>query len=187
MSATDGLGRGQPIVITKHRGGYCARIDGVAVVGRGDTPEAALAQVKARYDDLAQFADEAEIDPAVLFPSGGRRSPALGAVKQAAIVVVCFALMMVPLSYALSTGLERAVTNLDLAGGRLFWRKVEDAVIKAGDPHNAPTAEDQARTVAALHALVTRIQPYADALKPLFGTATPAAASATAPDAKPGQ
>ena len=181
MSAEAGPDRNPAIVIIKKGGGYSARIEGVAVYGRGDSPEAALAQVKARYDDLARFAAEAEFDPAALFPAGPRSSPTWGAIRRAAIVVVCFALMMVPLSYALSTAIERSFTNLDLAGGRMFWRNMEDALIRAGDPKNAPSPEDQARTVAALRALVARIQPYADELRPLFN------ASAETADSKPAQ
>jgi len=154
--------------LVKAKGRYHAHIEGLAIHGSGDSAEAAIAAVTARYEDLQTFSRDSGLSLNMMAGAGlskpGRRS----GLWAAALVVVCFGLMMVPLSYALSTAVERSLNNLDLKGGRQFWTGLEDGLINAADTKNAPDPEKQARAAEALHTMALRLKPYADALRPLF-------------------
>ena len=80
---------------------------------------------------------------------------------------------MIPLSYALSTAAQRTVANLHLQGGRQFWQGAEQSLLNMADPGNAPSPEEQAKIVAALHTVVQRFQPFADEIRPVLGCGRP--------------
>lgn len=105
-------------------------------------------------------------------------------------MVVCFGLMMLPLSYALSTALTRTAANLKLEGGAEFWRNVEDGLYRAADSANEIPAAKREKITAALRALVSRYKPYVDELRPLLSGTEPVltplpALQAVAPVAAP--
>ncbi|HMK80086.1 MAG TPA: hypothetical protein VK438_10570 [Xanthobacteraceae bacterium] len=150
---------------------YHAAVEGVAVFGNGASRDEALADLDRRFAELQAFGAESGLALDTLAPA--RRSAAApqwrGTLIKAATVVVCFWLMMIPLSYALSTALERTVLNLHINGGSEFWHGVEEKLIELADPKAAPPPEQQAKILAAVRTLVQRWQPYADEAKPLFG------------------
>ena len=167
-------------VVLSRNGGRCfARLDGMALYGSGETIEIALADLDRRYRDLVHFSTESGVPLTTLVltgPHAGARDRWTG-IKKVATIVVCFGLMMVPVSYALSTALERTVTNLDIKSGAKFWQGLQQGLIRAADPQSGPMPEEQEKTLTALRSLVQRAQPYADTIKPLF--AAPARAEAT--------
>jgi hypothetical protein len=155
--------------IRKSGSRYLAVVDGTAVFGAGDSIEGALGELDRRYRDLVAFADDTGLQLETLI--GRERTGQRDWVYQlryAAIVVVCFGLMTVPLSYALSTALERTVVNLHLNGGPQFWRGLQDGLIEAAERSDS-SPEEQARTVAALRVMIQRTQPYLDEIKSIFG------------------
>jgi hypothetical protein len=153
----------------KKGSGYYAVIEGLALFGSGDTIENALIELDRRYRELAIFAASTglELDTLARREKDLRRHW-IYQLRYAAIVVGCFGLMMMPLSYALSSAVERTVVNLGLNGGTQFWRGVQENLIKAAQV-TGEAAEDQDRTVAALRAVVHRAEPYLAELKPIFG------------------
>lgn len=159
--------------LVKAKGRYHAHIEGLAVHGSGDSAETAITAVTARYEELQTFSRETGLSLAMMAGAGSSKPARRSGLWAAALVVVCFGLMMVPLSYALSTALERSLSNLDLKGGRQFWTGLEDGLINAADAKNAPDPEKQARSAEALHTMALRLKPYADAIRPLFAEPAP--------------
>jgi|GEM_PF-6869146 hypothetical protein len=157
------------IRLVRAKGKVHAHLEGLAIYGSGASVEAAIAALEARYAELQAFSAESGLSLSLLAGGVHAAKPGKGSGwKAAALVVVCFGLMTIPLSYALSSAVERAATNMDLKGGRQFWTGIEDGLIKAADPASAPDPEKQVKTVEALHTLALRLKPYADAVKPLF-------------------
>jgi hypothetical protein len=171
MAAAAALDADRAIRLWKRGERYHAAVEGLAVFGNGASREAALADLDRRFGELQAFGDETGL--AVDALAHGNRaagpSPWRSTFTKAAIVVVCFWLMMIPLSYALSTAVQRTVLNLHVNGGSEFWRGLEDKLVQLADPKGAPRPEEQARILAAVRTLVQRWQPYADEAKPLFG------------------
>ncbi len=170
MSSASALEAGRTIRICKTGGRYYAAVDGLAVTGVGDDSAGAIAEVERRYDELQSFCQTTGLALDGLVSQRTTGASRWGsALRKAAIGVVCFALLMIPLSYALSTALERTVTDLHLRGGADLWRGLQQSLIKSAGDGSMPPAEEQAKTLAALRVMVRRIQPYADEIKPLFG------------------
>ncbi|MFN3076796.1 MAG: hypothetical protein ABT940_07955 [Alphaproteobacteria bacterium] len=154
------------VLLSRRGGRYFAHLEDLPVHGCGETVEAALAEVERRYEELSRFAEDSGVDPRLLGTSQPRRNRGWAPFpwKTAAAIVICFGFMMVPLSYALSSALERAVANLDLRGGAKFWQGVQEGLIRAADPRSAPSQEEQEKTTAALRALAQRFRPYVEAV-----------------------
>jgi hypothetical protein len=175
MASASALDLGRTIQLCKRDGRYYAAIDGLAVFGSGDAYDAAVADLDRRFGELQSFCDKSGLAPETLAPGPTqgmwRWGPAL---RRAAIVFACIALLTIPFSYALSSALERAARDLHFKiGGVEFWRGLQHSLIKVADDSNAESAEEQARSLAALRVLVRRIQPYADEIKPILGCTRP--------------
>jgi hypothetical protein len=163
------------IRLWKTAGRYHAAVDGLTLFGSGDTMDAAIGELDRRFDELQAFSRETGLALDV-FAAPTRSSGSAkwkSALATAAIVVACFGLAMIPLSYALSTAVQRTVANLHLEGGRQFWHDAEQSLLKLADPGNAPSPEEQAKTVAALRTVVQRFQPFADEIRPILGCGRP--------------
>jgi|HubBroStandDraft_6_1064221.scaffolds.fasta_scaffold1415326_1 hypothetical protein len=175
MPSTAALDANYAVRLWKKNGGrYYAAIDSLALFGSGDTPDAATAELDRRFGELQAFGNETGV-ALDTFASGRTAEPKRwqSALATAAIVVVCVGLAMIPLSYALSTALERTVGNLHLQGGRQFWSGAEQSLLKMADPGNAPSPEEQAKILAALRTVVQRFQPFADEVRPILGCSRP--------------
>lgn len=175
MPSTAALDADYRIRLWKKKGGrYYAAIDSLALFGGGDTWEAAMAELDRRFGELQAFGRETGV-PLDTFTLGRTGEPKrwTSALAIAAIVVVCVGLATIPLSYALSTALERTVGDLHLQGGRQFWSGMEQSLLKLAEPGNAPSPEEQAKTLAALRTVVQRFQPFADELRPILGCGRP--------------
>jgi hypothetical protein len=148
---------------------YFCHLERLAIHGGGTTVDAALSDLDRRYIELRDFSAKADVPIESLVSANPERGRTwrrrIGA---AVLVVIVFGALMVPFSYALSGAIERAVVNLDLSGGRNFWRNLETSLQRAADPASAPSPDEQARNVAAIRALAARMRPYVDALKPAF-------------------
>ena len=123
MASASALDLGRTIQLCKRDGRYYAAIDGLAVFGSGDAYDAAIADLDQRFGELQSFCDKSGLAPETLAPGPTqgmwRWGPAL---RRAAIVFACVALLTIPASYALSSALERAARDLHLRGGADFWR-----------------------------------------------------------------
>ncbi len=170
MESASAFDAGHTLRLCKKGGRYYAAIDGLAVFGSGETYQAAVSELETHFRELKSFCDATGLTLATAAPgrseSAARWTPML---RKAAVVFVCIALLMVPLSYALSSALERGLAELNLKGGRNFWLAVEQSLIKSAGDGSVPSAEEQAKSLAALKVLVRRIQPYADEIRPIFG------------------
>jgi len=174
MASASALDLGRTIQLCKRDGRYYAAIDGLAVFGSGDAYDAAVADLDRRFGELQSFCDKSGLAPETLAPGPTqgmwRWGPAL---RRAAIVFACVALLTIPASYALSSALERAARDLHLRGGAEFWRGIQETLIKAASDSSKESAEEQAKSLAALRVIVQRIQPYADEIKPILGCTRP--------------
>jgi hypothetical protein len=158
----------------KKQGRYYASIEGLALFGSGDTTETAIGELDRRFGELQAFGKESGLAVDTFATTrSGQTAPWKSALATVAIVLVCFGLAMVPLSYALSTALQRTVANLHLEGGRQFWQGAEQSLLKMADAGNAPSPEEQAKIMAALHIVVQRFQPFADEIRPILGCGRP--------------
>jgi hypothetical protein len=170
MTSASALDQGRTIQLSKKDGRYYAAVDGLAAFGVGDAYDTAIADLERRFGELQSFCEKSGLAVETLAPgrkqSAWRWGPAL---RRAAIVFVCIALLTVPISYALSSALERAAKELHLRGGAEFWRGIQQSLIKSAGDGNAESAEEQAKSVAALRVIVARFQPYADEIRPIFG------------------
>jgi hypothetical protein len=174
MLSMTALDAGHAIRLCKKGDRYYAAVDGLAVTGIGDDYEAAVAELDRHFGELQSFCEKTGVALDTLAPARpGGASQWASSLRRAAIVVVCFALLTIPFSYALSTALERTVDHLKLRGGRDLWRGIEEGLIKSAGDGSVPTAEEQAKTLAALRVMVRRIQPYADEIRPIFGCTRP--------------
>ena len=164
------LEAGLSMHIRKSANRYYAAVDGMAVFGKGASLDQAVDDLDQRYRELTAFAGETGLRLETLV---GRQRPEGRAwtaqLRTALVVIACFGLLMLPLSYALSTALERTALNLHLNGGRDFWRNIENGLIAAAEPSKSDTAEARERTLAAVRTLVQRAQPYVGEIRPLFG------------------
>jgi hypothetical protein len=164
------LEAGLSMRITKSATRYYAAVDGMAMFGTGESLEKAVEDLDRRYRELIAFADETGLRLDTLV---GRQRPDRRAwtaqLRTALVVIACFGVLMLPLSYALSTALERTALNLHLNGGREFWRNIENSLVAAADSSTSESTEARERTLAAVRALVHRVQPYVGEIKPLFG------------------
>ena len=174
MTSASALDLGRKIELCKKDGRYYAAVDGLAAFGAGDAPDAAIADLDRRFGELQSFCEKTGLAIEILAPGrtqgAWRWGPAL---RRAAIVSVCIALLTIPISYALSSALERAAKDLHLKGGAEFWRGIQESLIKSASDSNAPSAEEQAKSLAALRVLVARFQPYVDEIRPVFGCTRP--------------
>src|SRR5947208_2902934 len=128
------LDAGFPVRIVKKGSAFYAAIDGSAVFGSGATCEDALDDLDRQHRELSAFADATGLPIATLVGPGGPPRPAwTSQVRTAAIVIACFGLMMVPLSYGLSIALERTAANLS-RDFRQSLRQLEADVVSAADP-----------------------------------------------------
>lgn len=165
---------GRHVRLIQKGGHIFCLIDGLGLHGSGPNIEAALADLNRRYDELQDFSRRSEVPiESLTLGTPARVRPWWHFLSRAALIVVVFGLMMIPLSYALSGAIERSIVNLNLSGGRVFWKNVENGLIQAGDPASAPSAEEQARITNALRAMVQRIKPYIDEVRPLFSEPAP--------------
>jgi hypothetical protein len=159
----------------KKKGGrYYAAVDSLALFGSGDTAEAAMAELDRRFGELQAFGNETGV-ALDTFASGRTAEPKrwTSGLATAAIVVACVGLAMIPLSYALSTAIERTVGDLHLQGGRQFWTGAEQGLLKLAEPGNTLSPEEQQKTLAALRTVVQRFQPFADEIRPILGCSRP--------------
>ena len=174
MASTSALDLGRTIQLCKRDGRYYAAVDGLAVFGSGDASDAAIADLERRFGELQSFCDKSGLALETLAPGrtqgAWRWGPAL---RRAAIVFACIALLTIPVSYALSGALERAARELHLRGGAEFWRGIQQSLIKAASDRSTESAEEQAKSLAALRVIVQRIQPYADEIRPILGCTRP--------------
>ena len=171
MPSTTALDANYDVRLWKKKGGrYYAAIDSLALFGSGDSSETAIAELDRRFGELQAFGNETGV-ALNTFGAGRTGEPKrwTSALATAAIVVVCVGLTMIPLSYALSTALERTVGNLHLQGGRQFWSSTEQSLLTFAEPGNAPSPEEQAKILAALRTVVQRFQPFADEVRPILG------------------
>ena len=174
MAPATSLDAGRTVRICKKQTVYYALIDGLAVFGTGNTYQHAIAELDRKYGELQSFCATTGLSLED-FARGPSQPTAQwrGPLRTAAIFIVTFALLMLPLSYALSSAFERAVNDLHLRGGAGFWHAVEDDLIRSAGDGTMPSSEDQEKTLTALRTMVRRIQPYANEIKPIFGCAQP--------------
>ena len=175
MPSASALEANYNVRLWKKKGGrYYAAIDSLALFGSGNTWEAAMAELDRRFGELQAFGDETGV-ALDTFASGRTGEPKRwrSALATAAIVMVCVGLTTIPLSYALSTALERTVGDLHLQGGRQFWSGAEQSLLKLAEPGNAPSPEQQAKILAALRTVVQRFQPFADEVRPILACGRP--------------
>jgi hypothetical protein len=174
MAFASALDLGRTIQLCKRDGRYYAAIDGLAAFGSGDAYDAAIADLDRRFGEFQSFCDKSGLALETLAPGRTQGTWRWGpALRRAAIVFACVALLTIPVSYALSTALERAVRDLHLRGGAEFWRGIQHSLIKAASDPSAESAEEQAKSLAALRVIVRRIQPYADEIRPILGCTRP--------------
>ena len=174
MTSASALDQGRTIRLCKKDGRYYAAVDGLAAFGTGDGYEAAIADLDRRFGELQSFCDKTGLGLETLAPGRTGGGWQWGtALRRAAIVVVCIAVLTIPVSYALSSALERAARDLHLRGGAEFWHGIQQSLIKSASDSSAESAQEQAKSLAALRVIVARIAPYADEIRPLFGCARP--------------
>ena len=178
---SDGSGvfeNGGAVRLVQRNGRYFAVADGLPVHASGASAAEALDALEARYRELAEFAAESGLPLSVVAPESGacRKRSWRGDLRRVVLIVATFALMMLPLSYALSTALTRAAANLKIQGGAEFWQGVEDRLFRAAGEGEALSAGKKDQITGALRVLVQRYKPYLDELRPLFtGDAAPRA------------
>ena len=174
MQTSTTLDADHTVRLWKVGGRYYAAVDGLSLFGTGATYEAALGELDRRFGELRDFGKETGLSIDTLAPKSLVPPPRWrSALAKTAVVVVCAWLIMIPLSYVLSTAAERTVNNLHLNGGSAFWRDLDQGLIKMAESGAAQPQEEQQKTLAALRTLVGRAQPYVDEIKPLFGSARP--------------
>lgn len=125
------------------------------------------------YDDLSRRASdyEAFLDKVgiPLVPVTGLKRWARGIGRPAGKVLVAvavFALFMVPVSYAISSGIARGVKQTEIkVGGREFWTKLEQGLIEfSTEKHDLPP-EQEAQLRQAVQRIVARVRPFASELR----------------------
>ncbi len=171
MTVSDGLFESGKAVSLLWKNKRCyAYLEGVGVHASGASVEEALESLSARYLELQNFARETELPLSLLRPvsAGGRDRLGWRGLRVVVLSVVAFALMMLPLSYALSTALTRTATNLKITGGAAFWQSVEEGLLRAASESEGMSAQEKEKITTALRVLTQRYKPYLDEVRPLF-------------------
>ena len=90
-------------------------------------------------------------------------------VGRVAAALMIFALFMVPVSYAISTGIGRGIKQSDIKiGGREFWTTLERRLIEfSTERHDLPPAQAE-ELRQAVHRIVERIRPFTAELRLLL-------------------
>jgi hypothetical protein len=174
MLSSAALDGDRSVRIWKKGSRYFAAIDDLAIFGSGETQDAAMSELDRRFVELRDFAETSGLALDTLAPTvpiGKLRWAST--LTKAAIVVICVGLITIPLSYGLSTALQRTIDNLHFRDSSVFWKDLDEGLTRMADPANGPSTEEQAETIAALQTLVKRAQPYAEAIKPIFGCTHP--------------
>lgn len=164
------LDAGYPIRVWKKGAEYCAAVDGLAIFGCGESRETAVLEVDRRFAELSAFCERSGLALSTLAPDPGPTRARWGsALGKTALVFACCALLMIPFSYALSTGLQRGLGALSLRGGHDFWSGIEQSLIKTAHDAGSRSPQEHAETLAALRTIVGQAKPYTDEIRPLFG------------------
>ena len=95
------------------------------------------------------------------------------------VALALFSLFMVPVSYAISSGIGRGIKEADIKiGGREFWTGIERGIIDfSTEKHDLPPEQVEALR-QAVHRIVLRVRPFTSELnqllEPVDDTAPPA-------------
>lgn len=146
--------------------------------GEGITLAEAYDDLSRRVSDYEAFLGKAGIP---LIPVTGLKRWTRGIgrpIGKVLAAVAVFALFMVPVSYAISSGIARGVKQTEIKiGGREFWTKLEQGLIDfSTEKHDLPP-EQAEQLRQAVQRIVARIRPFASELRlilePVDGTAPP--------------
>jgi hypothetical protein len=191
MAATrepDLLSGYRPQLITRE-GRFFFAIPELGQVASGDTVQAAYDALVGQHGEMLAAARAADIldelpPPAPARGTAARASPVAarselrGFGLKLLIVLLAVLVVVVPLSLSISNAVTRAAVSLQ--GSTKPWRKLERELERAARPDKALDPERQAKLLAELRVVVSRIKPFVDELAPLFDGPEPATESGAA-------
>jgi hypothetical protein len=134
--------------------------------GEGETLATAYDDLSRREAEYGAFLERAGIP---LLPVTGLRRWVRGIgipLGKVLAAVAVFALFMVPVSYAISSGIARGIKQSEIKiGGREFWTKLERGLIEfSTEKHDLPP-EQAEELRQAVERIVRRIRPFASELR----------------------
>lgn len=165
-AATGGRNR---IEATEVGGTWFVRRLGTQFWGEGPSLSEAHGDLRRREQDYEAFLERAGIP---LIPVTGLKRWLCSAMRPAGRIVAAlaiFSLFMVPVSYAISTGIWRGIKQSEIkVGGREFWTRLENGLIEfSTEKHDLPP-EQVEKLRAAVHRIVLRIRPFTAELRQIF-------------------
>jgi hypothetical protein len=170
----------KPVLLEKS-GRYFFHIEELGLIGSGTDIASAYEDLKIRYADLLEQARAADLLDEIPRKRGAGtgdavvvRSDLKGFLIKTAIVFGAILLVLLPLVLSVGNAVERAANKFQPKGGPHFLVQLEENLHKMAAPQNDLPIEQQQRIVSDLRALVARVKPFTDELRPLAESPAPA-------------
>jgi hypothetical protein len=127
---------------------------------RGASLEEAMAVLEAAYAEAAAFSRDTGLGPLAAAPRRLRWPPGL---TRALAILVISGLIAMQFGYAISIGVARGVSNLNIPTSREIKQDLTQWLLKQGEAGAQPDPQDEA-IIRALRVLHDRYRPYWDAV-----------------------
>ena len=155
--------------IRRVEGTWYAHLPQTALWGSGSDPEAAVAQLNEQHRNYADFLSHSGTPPLDLLTNRPTVPTLRSRLGRVARLVAVIALCAIPVSYGLSTGIERgfdaAAKNFPLKG---LLPKIEQSVIAMGSPDYDLPPERAKALGDAVRRIVDRLAPFTAQAADLF-------------------
>ena len=137
--------------------------------GDGESLSAAHEDLRRREADYKAYLEKVGVP---VLPVTGLKRWLHGAARPAGrllLALAVFSLFMVPVSYAISSGIGRGIKESEFKiGGREFWKGLEQRLIEfSEEKHDLPPEKVEALQ-KAVHRIVLRVRPFTSELKQIF-------------------
>lgn len=136
--------------------------------GKGETLEAAYADLSQRSADYAAFSKESGLPVFEVRAISVKGLYAFQKTWRSLRIIIIVALCAVPLSYGISSGLKRTIDDVGLKGGKQFWAKVEKGILNMGANNKELPPEKVEALNQAISNIVERVRPFSSQLPLLF-------------------
>lgn len=157
------------IEIQRVDGTWYARVPHTTLWGRAATLEGAIAQLSQKQAEHSAFLRETGAAPLDLLDARPTPRKIWSKIGRIARLVAVIALCAIPISYALSTGIERGV---EAAARQLHLRgmlaNIEAGIIELGKPENDLSPERAKALRDAIGRIVERLSPFTSKATGLF-------------------
>jgi hypothetical protein len=169
MTQQDDTGARNRIEAVEAGGRWFLRRCGTQFWGEGPTLAEAHDELRRREADYHAFLEKARIPP---IPVTGLKRWAYGAARPAGrlfAALAIFALLMVPVSYAISTGIGRGIKQAEIkVGGKEFWTALDRRVMELSEERYDLPPDQAERLRLAIRRIVARFRPFASEIGQLF-------------------